>query len=137
MPLVTWNEEYSVNNDELDDHHRQLIAILNALYEECLKVDSEGCVGPKIDELLAYTGYHFRAEEQYMRQIQYFEIDDHIEMHSGFTFKLEELKRLSHGDQLELTRNLIVYVGKWLLHHVLEEDRKYAAHAAKGGRLLA
>lgn len=133
MPLLTWNDDYSVNNEELDSHHKTLISILNHLYTECLKVDSENCVGPRLDELLAYTEYHFRAEEQYMRRIEYFEIDDHIEMHNSFVFKLEEMKRIQHTSQIELTKELIIFLGKWLLHHVLEEDKKYAVHAATRG----
>ena len=130
MPLLTWSDDYSVNNEELDNHHRKLISILNALYTECLKIDSDGCVGPKLDELLAYADYHFKAEEQYMRQIQYYEIDNHIDLHNGFTFKLGEMMRIHHASQLDLTKDLIIFIGKWLLHHVLEEDRKYANHAA-------
>jgi hemerythrin len=130
MPLLNWNDDYSVNNEELDSHHKRLFSILNGLYSECLKVDSDGCVGPKLDELLAYADYHFRAEEQYMRQIEYFEIDDHIEMHRAFAYKLEEMKLIPYATELELTRELITFIGKWLLNHVLKEDRKYADHAA-------
>ena len=133
MALLSWNDDYTVNNEELDNHHKKLIAILNSLYEECLKVDSEDCAGPKLDELLAYADYHFKAEEQYMRRIQYFEVDDHIELHNGFVFKMGEMKRIEHASHLELTKELIIFVGKWLLRHVLEEDRKYADYAAKGG----
>jgi len=133
MPLLTWNDDFSVDNVELDSHHKKLFSILNSLYNECLKTDIEGCVGPKLDELLAYAGYHFEAEEQYMRQIEYFEIDDHIEMHKGFVFKLDEMKRIPHASELELTRELIVFIGKWLLNHVLEVDREYAKYAASRG----
>jgi len=113
MPLLTWNDDYSVNNEELDSHHKKLISILNHLYSECLKVDSVNCVGPRIKELLAYTDYHFSAEEQYMRQLEYLEIDDHVEMHAGFIFKLDELQRIQSLSQIELTRELIVFLGKW------------------------
>ena len=130
MPLLKWNDDYSVNNEELDSHHRKLISILNGLYDECLKADTDDCTGLKLDELLAYADYHFKAEEQYMRLIQYFEIEAHIELHNGFAFKLEELKRIPHLSQLELTKELITFIGKWLLNHVLKEDRKYADHAA-------
>jgi hemerythrin len=130
MPLLTWNDDYSVNDEELDSHHKRLISILNSLYGECLDVNNDNCVGPKLEELLAYADYHFKAEEQYMRRIEYFEVDDHAEMHKGFVFKLEEIKRIPHVSQLELTRELIVFIGKWLLKHVLEEDRKYAVYAA-------
>lgn len=130
MPLLTWNDDYSVNNDELDSHHKKLISILNHLYSQCLKVDSENCVAPRIEELLAYAEYHFKAEEQYMRQLQYFDIDEHIERHVGFIFKLEEFQRSRSHNQMEVTRELIVFLGKWLLHHVLDEDKKYALYAA-------
>lgn len=129
MPLLRWKDEYSVNVEELDNHHKQLINILNALYDECLQVDNDNCVGPKLDELLEFADYHFKAEEQHMRDVQYFEIDDHIEKHNGFTYKITEMKQIPREDQLELTKDVIVYIGKWLLHHVLEEDRKYALHS--------
>jgi len=80
--------------------------------------------------LLAYADYHFKAEEQYMRQIEYFEIDDHAEMHNNFIFKMNEFERIQEPNQMELTKELIIFIGKWLLHHVLEEDKKYALHAA-------
>jgi hemerythrin len=130
MPLLTWKDEYSVNVDELDSHHKKLIKILNDLYTDCLQVDNINCVGSKLDELLAYAAYHFKAEEQYMRQIQYFEVDEHIEKHNGFTYKITEMKQIPHENQLELTKDLIIYIGKWFLRHVLEEDKKYARHAA-------
>lgn len=130
MPLMTWNDAYSVSDEELDSHHKELFSILNSLYGDCLDADNENCVAPKLDELLAYADYHFRAEVEYMRRIEYFEVDDHIELHNGFAYKLMEMKRIPHKSQLELTKELIVFVGKWLLHHVLQEDRKYAVHAA-------
>lgn len=132
MPLLTWKDEYSVNNEELDSHHKQLMSILNELYTECLEADSEGCVGPKLDAFLAFAGYHFTAEEEYMRRIQYFEIDNHVEEHRGFAYKLAEMKRVRHSSENELTQELITFIGKWLLHHVFEEDKKYAQHAASG-----
>lgn len=134
MPLMTWNDNYSVQNRELDNHHQELMSILNRLYGECLQVDAENCVGPKLDELLDYADYHFKAEEQYMRSIEYFEIDDHIELHSGFAFKMAEMKRIAPTNQMDSTRELIVYIGKWLLHHVMVEDKKYADHAASRKR---
>jgi hemerythrin-like metal-binding protein len=131
MPLLNWHEEYTVHNEELDCHHRKLFSILNSLYDDCLQVDSENCVGPRLNELLDFAAYHFKAEEDYMRRIEYFEIDDHIEMHNGFVFKLEEIRSIPHRSELETTRELIVFIGKWLLQHVLDEDRKYALHASK------
>ncbi|HZV80870.1 MAG TPA: bacteriohemerythrin [Geobacteraceae bacterium] len=129
MPLFNWKEEYSVNVAELDQHHKILIDIVNSIYDNCLRVDTVDCIQPKIKELIDYSEYHFTAEENYMRQIEYFEREEHIELHSMFIFKIKEMQQAYEGNELELTKSMIVFLGKWLLHHVLEEDRKYALYA--------
>ena len=129
MPLFNWKDEFSVNVEELDQHHKSLIDIMNRLYDHCMQVDTIGCVTSELAKLNSYTDYHFKAEELYMQQIQYFDIPEHLEKHAMFTFKINELQQIHHESELDLTKSLIVFLGKWLLHHVLEEDRKYAVHA--------
>jgi hemerythrin len=131
MPLFNWKEEYSVNVAELDRHHKTLIDIVNSIYDNCLQIDIIDCVGPKIKELFDYSEYHFKAEEMYLNRIEYFEREEHIEQHAMFTFKINELQQAYGGNQMELTKSLIVFLGKWLLHHVMEEDKKYALYAQK------
>ncbi len=125
MPLFNWKEEYSVNIEELDHHHKKFMDILNALYDDCFERDKDLSVGHKIDELIAYTKYHFMAEENFMRYVGYGQISDHLEKHEQFARKLMELKQTSNGNQLELTRELIICLGTWLLQHILEEDKRY------------
>ena len=40
--------------------------------------------------------------------------------------KVSDLQRMKLGDQRELARELIIFLGDWLLHHILEEDKQYA-----------
>lgn len=129
MPLFKWNDEYSVNVADLDNHHKSLIGIINRIYDNCLQIDISDCVGPEIIQLINYSEYHFNAEESYMRRIDYFDREEHIEQHAMFIFKIRELQQAYNDNELELTKSLIVFLGKWLLHHVLQEDRKYALHA--------
>jgi len=129
VPLFNWKDEYSVHVPELDEHHKILMEIINRIYDNCLQTDIVDCIGPKIKELIDYSEYHFKAEEDYMRRIEYFESEEHIEQHSMFIFKIRELQQAYADNELELTKSLIVFLGKWLLHHVFEEDRKYALHA--------
>jgi hemerythrin len=75
MPLVTWYKQYSVNNEELDNHHKNLFAILNKMYDSCLPADSSECAASVIEKLIEYTDYHFKAEEKYMADKGYKEID--------------------------------------------------------------
>ena len=81
---------------------------------------------PLINELSEYTESHFSKEEQYMREKGFQEIDTHIAEHREFTRRIESLKTSYHGDNLEVTKELIIVLGEWLLHHVLKEDKKYS-----------
>ena len=40
--------------------------------------------------------------------------------------KVSDLQRMKLDDQRELARELIIFLGDWLLHHILEEDKQYA-----------
>ena len=125
MPLLHWKPEYSVNEAELDSHHQKLFYLLNSAYENVMSSLEVESVLPLINELSEYTESHFSKEEQYMREKGFQEIDTHIAEHREFTHRIESLKTSYHGDNLEVTKELIIVLGEWLLHHVLKEDKKY------------
>jgi hemerythrin-like metal-binding protein len=126
MPLLKWKPEYSVSEPELDSHHIMLFGILNTVYENVMNSLEIENVIPAIDRLSEYAKYHLVAEAQHMKEMGYLDIDAHIEEHRQFMHKLELLKNNYHGNNLEVTQELIILLGEWLLHHVLTEDRKYS-----------
>lgn len=126
MSLFTWKPEYSVNEASLDSHHQQLFSVLNSVYENVMNSLEVDCVLPKIDELSTYTKYHFSEEEKYMRDMGFPEIDDHIAEHRKFAHTIESLRTRYHNNDLEVSKDLIIVLGEWLLRHVLKEDIKYA-----------
>lgn len=126
MPLLSWKPEFSFNDEEIDSHHQRLFCLFNSVYENVMSSLNVDCVLPVIDELSEYTRCSFISEEQQMRTNQFHDIDTHITRHREFTLKIEELKTQYHDNNLEVTQELIVVLGKWLLRHVLIEDRKYA-----------
>jgi hemerythrin len=127
MTLFTWKESYSVHVEELDSHHKALFGIVNRLYENCLDAGTLGRLDPIINELAAYTVFHFSAEERYMTDTGFRELPGHVLMHQAFSRRIEQLRQNSSRNDLELTKELIVFLGSWLLHHVLEEDKLYAS----------
>ncbi|HBA72166.1 MAG: hypothetical protein A2X82_13440 [Geobacteraceae bacterium GWC2_55_20] len=126
MPLFVWKKEYSVGVELLDEHHKNLFGIFNSLYENTMHSKEVEYVLPIIDELQQYTRYHFIAEEKYMREQGFSGTDDHILKHEDFAERINNLYSQYRDDDLEVTIELIVVLGNWLLHHVLEEDRKYS-----------
>ena len=126
MPLFVWKSDYSVDAELLDQHHQKLFSLLNALYENTMHSKETDHVLPIINELQEYTKYHFLAEEQYMQDKGFVGAAEHILKHRDFTLRIEGLSSQYRDDDLEVTRDLIVVLGNWLLHHVLEEDHKYS-----------
>ena len=133
MTLFSWKPEYSVNEAELDSHHQKLFSVLNSVYEHVMNSRKLDCILPKIEELSTYTKLHFSTEELYMLEHGFSEISDHIAKHREFAQTIDTLRSRFHDDNLEVTRELIVVLGEWLLCHVLKEDQKYS-HLSTGLR---
>ena len=127
MPLFTWFDTYAVGNEEIDRQHKELFDILNRLYHSSYEPENIDSVFGVLDELISYSYYHFKAEQQYMSDINYKYIDKQIIEHEHFTEKILKLKQSTDMNALELTKETIVFLGRWLLHHVTEEDKKITA----------
>jgi hemerythrin len=124
MPLLSWKPEYSVHEAVLDNHHKRLFDLLNTVYENVMNSLEVNCVLPVIDELSEYTDSHFSAEERFMREKEFVAIDAHIAKHREFKHTIETMKAHYHGNNLEVTQELIIVLGEWLLNHVLKDDMK-------------
>lgn len=123
-PLLSWKPDYSVNEERFDNHHIRLFEILNMTYENVMNSPKVDNVLPIIDELSQYTNCYFTEEEQRMRERGSQDIDAHIAKHREFSQTIESLKSNVNGKNLEVTQELIILLGNWLLKHVLTEDRK-------------
>jgi len=126
MALFTWDNKYSVNNEELDNHHKALFDILNRLYFSCFEENENITLNSIYEELVSYINYHFSAEEQYMRSRGYSDTDRHIVAHNMFKERILLLQKDMNLNNIVVTKELIVYLGNWLLNHVLVEDIKYS-----------
>jgi len=126
MELFRWYQAYSVKNEELDNHHKTLCSLLNKLYENCMGTDLPNGLDSIVNELVSYSDYHFSAEEQHMRDIGYKDIDQQIIEHGEFKQRALQLQNAVTKNDLERTKELIIFLGKWILHHVMEEDKKFS-----------
>ena len=130
MPLLKWIQEYSVNDAELDRHHQKMFDILNRSYENVMSTQEVDCALPIIEELSRLAKCHIAAEEQHMREKGYPGIEAHTTGHCEFIHEIETLRNNYRGNNLEATKELIIMLGHWLLHHVINEDSKYSGLSA-------
>ena len=125
MSLFTWSDKYSIGNDEIDNQHKMLFDILNRLFDICVGRNKTDTVEEVMNELVSYTNYHFKFEEQYMRDVGYKDLNKHIEQHNYFTIEIKIANRRQLQDKCCTDNKLIEFLSNWLIQHVTEEDIKY------------
>jgi hemerythrin len=133
MSQITWDDSYSVGNEEIDAQHKEWIAIYNKLDHTLLNGSDQEVFSLAADTLRAmqeYAGFHFREEEQYMREINFPYLVEHRRLHTDFEDELYNYNRSIRSGELVLNTEVMSIVKKWLLHHILHEDQKYRAFSA-------
>jgi len=127
MAFVEWTPELSVGNEEIDAQHRRLVDLVNQLHEAMV----EGVVGEKLGhflvELVEYTKYHFSTEERLFEERGYPARDEHVAEHQDFVARLLEFMEAYNEGNAAISVGMLQYLREWILHHIREVDRQYAA----------
>jgi hemerythrin len=131
MNQITWKDSYSVNNPVMDAQHKAWIVIYNKLdhillsdrYQEIFTVAAD-----TLQAMQEYAGYHFRAEEKYMKQIHFPDLVAHRRLHTDFDDQLFTYNKNIRDGKLVLSSEIMSIVKNWLLDHILDEDQKYCAY---------
>ncbi len=136
MTLVEWNEKLSVGVAIIDDEHKNLVGMLNKLYDAMQAKHSEEALGKVLDELVAYTASHFKHEEALFAKAGYPAAAEHEKEHTDLTKQvLDVQKKYREGATATLSTEVLNFLRKWLLTHILGSDKKYGPHLnAKGIR---
>ncbi len=125
MAFFTWDQKYSVGVRELDTQHKQLINILNELYEAMQAQKDKAVIGKIISELASYTKIHFSTEEKYMEKYNYSDLASQKREHEKFIEKVKIFQQDFESGKLALSINVASFVKEWLANHILISDKKY------------
>lgn len=135
MTSIQWSDYYSVDNQEIDAQHQKWISICNTMQTTLLygtPEEVEDAGHRALMEMMAYADYHFRHEENYMRSIGYPEINKHLKLHKNFEYLVYQYNRnVNDSHKLVLNTQVLQLVEKWLINHILIEDKKYAVFAER------
>jgi len=122
-----WNDTCSIHVGEFDEHHKRLFEIANSIAEELHNgADIETLVNA-MTSLVDYTRYHFIAEEKLMEQYSYPGTEIHIKKHAELISQVLEYMDKVLAGELPEKASFMNFMERWLVRHLLEEDRKYGA----------
>jgi hemerythrin-like metal-binding protein len=129
-PFV-WSDKLATGIDEVDSQHRRLVELVNEVGGLCIAEAGIAQLKPVLDELISYTQYHFKTEEQMMNQYAVnssFQLN-HIKAHEEFCKQMllaTGVIQSSPQNITDLLAQLLNYLTRWLFQHIMVEDMRMA-----------
>ena len=133
MPILEWDDDFSVHRQEFDDHHKYLLKLLNKTYDGFICGTDESELLQILEEMLKYAEYHFSAEEQWMEQHDYPRLDKHRGEHKYFVGRVGDLHREFIQGHSSLSLEVLTFLKSWLSTHILGSDDDYGRFLVDNG----
>lgn len=129
---IKWTADLSVGIPSLDDDHKILVDLLNSTLVACYAGFGDEHVGIILEELFKYTQIHFSREMSILRLSGYDDCDSHQAEHARLFEELEVMASRAKAEaSTGLSDDVGVFLRGWLFSHIMEHDRRYAAHLQK------
>lgn len=135
MSFVVWDEKLSVGIATIDEQHKKLLAIMNALGNEMRAHNGREALGKALNELVAYTKTHFRYEERLMGELAPKDLVLHVQEHQTLIARLNELKaKYEQSSTGMISIEALQFLRSWLLAHIAGSDKAVFREAAAKSR---
>ncbi len=123
--MIKWDNKYSVNVSMIDEEHKKFIDIINrATYIKKYNDNPKG-ISEILVEMTVYAQEHFRTEETYMINFEYYDYKSHIDEHNNFSKMISNYcNKLMDGD-LDVIDEVLEDLKQWLVNHIQGTDKKY------------
>jgi len=125
--LIPWRDDFLIGIAELDAEHRDLIERFNAFNSALLEEKNIKEIRQILGSIYSRLEMHFALEERVMREFKYDAFDDHKTEHNELLNELSEfIEQFKKDPSLEYEEMVGSRIGKWVVDHILESDKKMA-----------
>ena len=129
---VTWDEAYSVGFEYIDNQHKELVRMINELFESCKQGSdaADKVFLQTVKKAANYARDHFSDEDGYMVKASFPDLLAHRKLHDDF---LETVLKSMHNYEAGNTAPIEMarFLKTWLLNHIAKSDKQYAPYLAK------
>lgn len=125
MSLFEWNETYSVGINKLDEQHRNLVTMINDLYDAMRIGQGKILIQQILDKMTHYTVTHFESEETLFDKYNYPDTEKHKKEHKEFVNTVLDFKEKYDKGSILLSVKLLNFLRDWLLNHIQGSDKDY------------
>jgi hemerythrin-like metal-binding protein len=129
MTLLSWDEQYEIDVEQVDKEHRKLFEVINDLHEAMSEGKGREQVSQSLEDLEEYVDYHFSSEREFANDCG-FATDctschkAHQHAHDAFEQQVHDL-RVRHDDgELTVPIDTMQFVKTWVTEHVGGMDQQ-------------
>ncbi len=133
MPLIQWNKQLSVGIDSIDDQHKKIINMINALNDALAEGQANEVLVKIFDGLAVYTVKHFGYEEDLFAQYGYAETQAHKNEHESLIKQVTELQQKMNDGDFIISIKVMAFLKEWLTNHILKTDMAYTEFLVSKG----
>jgi hemerythrin len=131
MPFLEWDKSLELGVTQFDEHHKQLVGLLNETYDNFTGGANYETLGAILDKLIDYATYHFAAEEHWMGLNGYDGLPRQREEHDRFSRRVSEIRNDFQKGKSHLSIEVLTFLRNWLIDHILKLDTDYGLFAAQ------
>jgi hemerythrin len=137
--LIVWKDEFSIDNASIDADHQTIIWRINEIIE-LIRTGSDALViSHSLRELHRVTVAHFFREESLQAISSFPHSEEHRAEHKKLLSSLQECvtaieNTAAHDDhavQSDKLKQCKVFLYRWILSHILVEDKKMREYVHK------
>lgn len=135
---IQFEDSLKTGNELIDTQHRELIARVNRLTEECKPGTEKTVAAQLLGFLMDYTNVHFADEEKLQEEHKYPLLDAHKEQHTAFVKAVEALEEMlveEEGPSEAFVAAVKGNVVDWLLNHIMVWDKQVAQYVTGKQRI--
>ncbi len=126
--FIKWGDQYSVNVNTIDSQHKKLVTLINQLHNAMSSGKARDVQAGILNQLINYTQKHFSYEEKILKESNFPGYLAHKFEHDNLTKKVIAFQKELLDGNTSISIELMQFLKKWLVNHILETDKKYSEH---------
>lgn len=136
--MFIWKKEFELGIKSIDEQHKCLLDLGNRINELLVNHDDDDDnydeIYEVIEELRAYTVYHFNTEEELFLKYNYPEYHAHKKEHDDFVAFLRSVNPEDIDEnQKGFLKKLLAQIVQWVFKHIITTDYMYKDYLLRLG----
>ncbi len=125
LEKINWSQTLSIGNADIDTDHKEILDIYNGLIDMIDRGSNREDCAKFLNEMTNYALYHFRKEENYMKNFSYPKLSQHRHFHMEYIYEVSMFNVVFTRTDHFKPENMVVFIKNWWTEHIQKADRDY------------